>query len=144
MPTLKAAPADHKQVEILLNDLIKQFNAFSNPAHAPSQHDLEKFFTHNLVVVNNEKPAIHNLNDLLMHIRELQNEFSHANYAKQHDSIILEGNKLAVRYNVDLTSKAGKKTQFQVSANLTIEDGKIAKIEQVLHEKGSSSYNPSK
>jgi hypothetical protein len=144
MTTLKTAPADRKQVENLLSDLIKQFNAFSNPSHAPSQHDLEKFFTQNLVVINNEKTAAHNLNDLLTQIHELHNEFSSANYVKQQDSIILDGNKLSVRYNIDLTSKAGKKTQFQVSADLTIEDGKIAKIEQVLHEKGTNTYNPSK
>lgn len=132
MPTLKTAPVDRKAAELLLNELFKHFNS-----HTPSHHELEKHFSQSLVVINNDKPVIHNFNELLMKLRELQSEYPSSSYAKQQDSIILDGNKLAVRYNIDLTSKSGKKSQYQVSANLTIENGKIAKIEQVLHEKAA-------
>lgn len=138
MHTLKASPADRKQAEHLLSELIKQLNEFSKST--PSQNDLEKYFTQNLVVVNNDKPIIHSLNDLLAKFREFKNEFSHASYTKLQDSFVCDGNKWALRYNIDLTTKAGKKTQFQASANLTIEDGKIAKIEQLLNEKGNNTY----
>lgn len=141
MPTLKTAPVDRKAAEHLLNELFKHFNAFWNPAHTPSHNELEKYFTPHFSVINNDKPVIHNFNDLLTKIREFQNEYSHTHFEKQQDSIILDGNKLAVRYNIDLTSKSGKKIQYQASANLTMENGKIAKIEQVLHEKGNSNLN---
>lgn len=144
MTTVKT-PVDRKQAEQLLNDLIKQFNTFGTSSTTPSQHDLEKYFTNNLVVVNNEKTLIHNINDLITQIRGFQNEFSNASYTKQQDSFLVDGNKLSVHYNIDLTTKGGKKTQFQASANFTIEGGKIAKIEQIIHEKGATySYNPSK
>jgi hypothetical protein len=69
-----------------------------------------------------------------MKMHELKNEFPSVSYAKQQDSIIFDGNKLAVRYNIDLTSKSGKKVQYQVSANLTIENGKIAKIVEIMNQ----------
>lgn len=141
MHSLKAAPADRKQAEHIVNELIKQFNTYSNPAHAPSHNDLGQFLADNLTVTNNDQQVSHDLNSLIMHIRELQQQFSNATYTKQQDSLVFDGNKLALRYNIDLTSKAGKRTEFQIFANLTFEDGKVSKIEQVLHEKGSNTYN---
>lgn len=144
MPTVKNAQVDHKTAESLANDVLRLFGTYGNPAKAPASSEIERFFTPNVLITSNDRTVVKGINDFVTRIRNLQKMYSNISYSKLLTSPFVDGNKVAIRYNVDLTSASGKATQFQILALLTVEDGKIANWTDIVHEKGSGSFdNPS-
>lgn len=141
MPTLKSAPVDHKQAETLANDVLRLFASYGNPAKAPSASELEKYFTSNLAITSNERNVCNSLNDFVTRIRNIQKNYSSMVYSKLLDTPIVDGNRVAIRYNIDLKTPSGQASQFQILAFLTVEDGKVSRWTDIIHKKGSGSFD---
>lgn len=140
MPSTKAV-LDSRHAQEILNDVFKLYRSYGNPSTTPTTAELQKVFSPHLKIISNDRNVCNNLNDFVKRLQEIQKQSTLATYSNLLETPIVAGNKIVIRYGAELTRKTGKKSQFQVIAILTLQDDKIVEWTEVLHERGSGSFD---
>ncbi|HSX25755.1 MAG TPA: nuclear transport factor 2 family protein [Chlamydiales bacterium] len=115
--------------------LFEWYRNYSEKAEAvPTIAELECFFTPDFHVISNGIEVCTSCRDYLPHFSTLKNNCRSARTSPFLEEPIISDDKVVIRYNADVEEISGRKVQLQVIAILTLEQGKISKWVEVLHE----------
>lgn len=98
---------------------------------------LQRLFAKNFEFFSNTHHIAHNLQGYQERLKNIQSRFPKITYSKLLEEPIIAGNKVVIQYNATLQSPSGSKHEATVMAILTIEEDKVTKWQEVIHEKGS-------
>ncbi len=138
MPSTKTV-LDARHAQDLLREVFTLLRTYGNGSSSPNAGELQRFFSTQFQLINNDRKVCSNLNDYVKRLQDIQKENSQATYSNLLEEPIVAGNKVVIRYGAELANKSGKRSKYQIIAILTFQDDKITQCTEVIHEVGSSS-----
>lgn len=127
---------DSKQAKTVVSGILESFASLGRP-NGNDFSKLNQFFSQHVEMISNDHHITNTLEQFQQRIRSFQQRFPHITYSKLLEEPLISGNKIVLRYNADATDKTGKKAQFIIIAIVTIEDEKVVRWVEVIHEKGT-------
>lgn len=138
----KHATLDSAQASTLLHHFLDQFKACCNHPEPIRAADLEKFLAHNVQMSSNGQLVCHSTKEYFARLEKYKERYSHMEVKHLMDEPLIAENKAIINYSVKLTGRDKQDSvELNVMAIATIENDKIAKWNQVVHEKGSSHWD---
>ncbi|MDP1834567.1 MAG: hypothetical protein Q8K75_01440 [Chlamydiales bacterium] len=134
--TTKGNTLEAKQVKTLLDGIFNVLNEIGRPNAKPDQAKLSKYFAPDFQLTANEnKSAAQNLNQLQERMQKIKAEYPTIEFSKFEEPPLVDQNRIAIHYTMNVTDKNNKKQALLVAAFLTIEEDKVSKWHEIVHEK---------
>lgn len=143
MSAIKAHALDKQTAQKLVTGLFNVLkNYLKDSSTIPATSELEKYLSPRIRLTSNERTVCRNIGDFLLRIREVQKHFEEVKFSDFLEDPIIAENKIVLHFKIDAMRPTGQKTQYQIAAILNVEDGKIDKWTEIMHEKGSGDLEP--
>lgn len=121
-----------------INVIFDFFNQFpkwcGKTAVTPTIDELEKYISKNLQMFNNGQIAARNSASYLERIKNFQKKYSNFQVSKPLEVPLIQENRVAIYYKLDLTTHTGQHKEVFVSGLITIENDKISRWVEVTNE----------
>lgn len=140
MATVKSTDQTKNQAVTFLNSFLDEFQHWCNEPTAPSAIDLEQFLAPNFKISSNGKVLSQSLNDYLARIGNFRKKYASVEITNVQDPLV-DGNKMAVQYEIYMITHTGQKTLVYISALATIENNKLNEWSQVAFEQGEGQWD---
>lgn len=140
MPATKTA-LDAKHAQEIIRDVFALLRSYGNLNSTPNANELQRIFSPQFKLIHNDRQVANNLNEYSKRLENLQKLSSLTTYSNLLEEPIIAGNKIVIRYGAELNKKSGQKAQYQIIAILAVADDKIVQCTEVIHEKGSGSFD---
>ena len=140
MPATKTA-LDVRHAQEIVKNVFTLLRSYGTLSATPNASELQKLFAQDFQLIHNDRKVCNNLNEYAKRLQDLQKLNSQTTYSNLMEEAIVAGNKIVIRYGAEVNRKSGQKAQFQIIGILTIADDKIIQATEVIHEKGSGSFD---
>jgi hypothetical protein len=138
----KLASLDRAQANTLIHHFLDQFKECCNNSAPLNAADLDKYLAHNIQMSSNGQLVCHTTEEYHGRLEKYKEKYSHIEFKYLMDEPLIADNNAIINYSVKLTGKPKQAPiELNIMAIATIEDGKISKWSQVVHEKGSSHWD---
>jgi len=135
MVTTKTQALDKQKAAHLVNSFLDECKHCCNQKQTPNISDFEELLSYDFHYSSNGKDVGKNIQDFMKRIEEVKEKYSHIESSPLHHCWISD-DKVIIQYDMDLTSKEGKKLLLNTMAIATIDGDLITYWSQVSHEKG--------
>lgn len=126
----------------IIYDFFNQFSTWcGHPPLIPSLEELEKYISTNLHMYNNGQMIAKNSADYLERIKNLQKKYSSFQISEPLEEPLINGNKAAIYYKLDLLTHLGQHKQIYIIGLVTIEKDKISHWTEVTNEKSGGTWD---
>lgn len=143
MTAIQAQSIDKQSAQKLVHGLFRLLKDYAeNRASVPNSSQLEHYLSNKIRLISNERAVCRNIGDFLLRIREVQKHFEEIQFSDFLEEPLVADQKIVLRFHIDGIRSTGQKSQFQVFAILTVNQGKISEWIEILHEKGSGDLEP--
>lgn len=132
---------DQDQAIKVIYGFFKDFQTWISQSKTVSIADLEHHLAKNFQITSNGQSKGKSAADYLTRLQKFQKKYSRFEMSQPIDEPLIHGNRVALYYRVDLTTKTGQHKQVQIMALGTIEDNKIKQWHQVDHEGTISEWD---
>lgn len=131
---------DQTQAIKVIYGFFKDFQAWISQSKTVNVSDLEHHLAKNFQITSNGQSKAKSAADYLKRLQKFQQKYSRFEISQPLEEPLIQGNRLALHYRVDLTTRSGQHKQIQIMAMANIQDNKILQWHQVIHE-GSSEWD---
>jgi len=118
-----------KKHEVLLSEMYQYLSSLTT--QPLKLDDLKRFYTPKVVMITNGRPIAQGYQGFYQHFQFMLNKTHQYKFIFPNQSMMGEGNRVAVKYNIDLTAE-GKTEVLHVIALFTFQNGKIIKWDEVV------------
>ena len=132
---------DKKEAIAMAEGFLELLGSYGNQSVKPSASELGQYLASTFQMHSNGNTVCRNLNDYMIRMEKAQKVFSNFSFSALLEEPVICENRCAIRYDVNFTKTGGGKGQLQTLAILTIDNGKISKVTQVVHEKGTGVWD---
>jgi hypothetical protein len=140
MTMTKAQPAmDKAQAKTWAKNFLQNFQNIYNQPNM-TEADLEKIFTTNFQFTSNNQLLTKSTAEHMNRATKLRKKYAHFELKGLEEPVINE-NRIAVNYELNLRAHNGQKSQVLIMAIATLEGNKISQWSQVTHDKHSNPWD---
>lgn len=130
------------KIPSVVSDFFKQFSKwYGTSATTPTSTELAKYIADDLQVSNNGKLIAGSASEYLERIKKLQRNYTKFQISEALEEPLVSGNRAAIYYKLDLTTRTGQHKQVYVLGLVTIEDNKISQWVEVTSEKDATTWD---
>ena len=103
--------------------------------------EFEQYLAKNFNITSNGQRVAQSAADYVTRYQKFQKKYAKFELSKPLEEPLIDGNRIAFHYKVDLSTHQKQHKQVFISAIATIEDHKISTWHQIAHEIGSGDWD---
>lgn len=139
---MTAKNLDKTKAVNVVYEFFKQFSIWcgSSPL-TPTTHELEKYLSKDLQMVNNGQLVVKSAADYLERLKKFQKKYSYFQISDPLTEPVVSGHQVVLYYHVDVTTHKEEHKQIYLMGLFTIEDDKISQWIEVSSEKNGGNWD---
>jgi glutaredoxin-related protein len=131
---------DPKLAQGLTTGILGLYSRYADLTVKPEKTEIEEFFEPHIQISSNERVICRNSKELVERLHQLQRKYRQITYSKPLENLITSGNKVVLRYNVNLVDQKRERSRFYILAILTVEEKRVLHWTEILHKQDSGSW----
>jgi len=141
MVMTKTGMLDKAQATSLMNDFFKMFQDCINHPEPINPKTFAKFLAPDFKISSNDHIIAKSLTEYMPRVELLKKKYSHFEISEINAEPLISGNKMVVKYRLNLTSRNGPKVKVNIMAIATVDEHKISIWDEVTNEEGTSRWD---
>lgn len=130
---MKSARLDRNEVMPLLNGFFAIVDRACNGKERPHSAELDKYVHPDFHMKSNGQLVCKNNADLLLYLQDHQKNYSSVKFTELLEDPVIGGNKVVIRFDVELTDKLQHKKVAHVIAIITVDDSRLLQWSEVTN-----------
>jgi hypothetical protein len=136
-----ASKIDKTQALQVIYEFFTYFQKCITQSKAPNASEIEQHLSKNFEISSNGQIVGKTAAEYLTRMQKFQKKYSRFEISKPLSEPVLQDNRLAIFYKVNLTAQTGQNKEVFIMALANIEDNKIRSWTQVANEKGTGDWD---
>lgn len=129
---VRSTRLDRNEVMPLLNGFFALMERACNGKENPHSAELDKYVHPEFHMKSNGELVCRSNSDLMSYLRDHQNKYDSVKLTEFLEDPVIGGNKVVIRFDVELTDRSRHKSVVNVMAIVTIDDNRILQWSEVV------------